>query len=64
MNRKQAFIQAVKSAVAALFGVQSSDQHKQDFDSQTPFPFILAGVIVLVSFVLILSAIVSVVVAE
>lgn len=57
----QSFFQAFKSAIAAFFGVQSSEQHKQDFESQTPFPFILAGVILVISFIFILVAIISVI---
>lgn len=58
---RQSFFQAFKSAIAAFFGVQSSNQHEQDFESETPFPFILAGVILVISFIFILVAVVSVV---
>lgn len=61
MSRATSFFQALKSAMAAFFGVQTSTQHEQDFQSETPFPFILAGVILVVSFVLVLVAIVNVV---
>jgi hypothetical protein len=54
---------AFKSAAAALFGVQSSNNHKSDFESETPFPFILAGVILVIGFILIVAVIVSAVVS-
>lgn len=61
MVKSNNFIEALKSAGAALFGVQNSDKHKQDFQSDTPFPFILAGVILVIGFILVLVAIVDVV---
>jgi hypothetical protein len=63
MSRIKHFTQALKSAMAAFFGVQSSNQHEQDFKSDTPFPFILAGVILLIGFIFILVAIVNAVLA-
>lgn len=61
MNGEASFFQALKSAMAAFFGVQTSSQHEQDFESETPFPFILAGVILVVTFILILVGIVNLV---
>ncbi|MBU2919259.1 MAG: hypothetical protein ACJAZB_000124 [Psychrosphaera sp.] len=59
MSKINVFINAFKSAFSALLGVQNSNNHKQDFESETPFPFILAGVILVIGFILILVAIVS-----
>lgn len=56
-------VQAFKSAAAAFFGVQKSENHKQDFESDTPFPFLLAGVILAIGLVLLLVTIVQVVLA-
>ena len=61
MANPSSFLEALKSAGAALFGVQTSDKHQQDFQAETPFPFILAGVILVIGFILILLAIVDVV---
>jgi|TARA_Y100000034_G_C6786481_1_gene351833 hypothetical protein len=61
MVKSSNFFDALKSAGAALFGVQTSDKHKQDFESETPFPFILAGVILVIGFILAILAIVDVV---
>lgn len=41
----------VLSVVAALFGVQSESNRQQDFDQQSPWPFILGGIIAIVFFV-------------
>ncbi|GAB2990541.1 DUF2970 domain-containing protein [Psychrosphaera aestuarii] len=54
-------IQAFKSVAAAFFGVQKSETHKKDFATDTPFPFILAGVILAVGLVLLLITIVNLV---
>ncbi|GAA0301493.1 DUF2970 domain-containing protein [Psychrosphaera haliotis] len=54
-------IQAFKSAAAAFFGVQKSESHEKDFESETPFPFILAGVILAIGLVLLLVTIVNIV---
>ncbi len=64
MNQNKSFFKALKSAMAAFFGVQSSSQHQQDFESETPFPFILAGVILVISFIFILVAIVNAVLSK
>lgn len=58
-RNRPGLLQAFKSALAALFGVQNSNQHQQDFEAETPFPFILAGVILVVGFVLLLISIVQ-----
>jgi hypothetical protein len=55
-------LDAFKSAASAFFGVQNSKQHQQDFDAETPFPFILAGVILAVGLVLLLVGIVNLVI--
>ena len=62
MSNESSFWQAMKSAASALFGVQNSKQHQEDFDNETPFPFILAGVILVISFLFIVAAIVKAVV--
>ena len=49
--------------MSAFLGIQKADKHKQDFEAETPFPFILAGVIVVVGFILVLATIVKFVLA-
>lgn len=61
VTRKTSLLGAFKSAAAALFGVQNSDSHKSDFESETPFPFILAGVILVIGFIIILVTVVDLV---
>lgn len=62
MSKNTSLWQAMKSAAAAFFGVQNAKNHQQDFESETPFPFILAGVILVISFLLIIAVIVKAVV--
>jgi hypothetical protein len=62
MNKESRFWQAIKSAASAMFGVQNSNNHRKDFESETPFPFILAGVILVISLLFIVAAVVKAVV--
>ena len=62
MAQKPSLFNALGSAMAALLGVQKSEKHQEDFDSETPFPFILAGVIVVIGFILILATIVKIII--
>ena len=62
MSSKVSFKQALKSAAAALFGVQNDKTRQQDFDTSTPFPFILAGVILVIGFLLLVASIVNLVI--
>ena len=59
MGKSSNFWQAFKSACSALFGVQSSQNHQRDFESHTPFPFILAGVILVIGFLLLVAVVVN-----
>ena len=45
-----------------MFGVQNSKNHREDFESETPFPFMLAGVILVISLLFIVAAVVKAVV--
>ncbi|KJG14088.1 hypothetical protein UB37_03210 [Photobacterium iliopiscarium] len=56
-KRYRAVWQIIKSVLAALFGVQSQQQHQQDFKHSSPWPFIVIGGVVIVILVSILIAI-------
>ncbi|PTB33263.1 DUF2970 domain-containing protein [Photobacterium phosphoreum] len=47
----------IKSVLAALFGVQSQQQHHQDFNQSSPWPFIIIGGIIIGGLVITLIAI-------
>lgn len=51
--------QIVKAVAGAMIGVQSEQQRRQDFNSPSPMPYIIAGVIFSLFFVLTLVLIVS-----
>ncbi|WP_448553824.1 DUF2970 domain-containing protein [Thalassotalea montiporae] len=44
--------QTFKSVGAAFFGVQSSTNHKQDFNKGKPLQFILVGLVAVILFVM------------
>ncbi|GGP93218.1 DUF2970 domain-containing protein [Shewanella ulleungensis] len=47
------------STVAAFFGVQTEQNRQQDFQSQSPLPFIIMGIILAIGLVLTLVLIVK-----
>ena len=56
-KRYRAVWQIIKSVLAALFGVQSQQQHQQDFKHSSPWPFIIIGGIIIGVLVITLIAI-------
>ena len=54
---------AICAAAAALFGVQSHKNYKRDFSQQSFVPYVIAGIVMTVAFVLILVIIVNLVIA-
>lgn len=57
------FINVVKSAMAAAFGVQSSKNRERDFKHGKPIHFIIAGVFLTLSFLLLIGLMVKVMIA-
>lgn len=51
--------QIIKAVAGAMIGVQSEQQRRQDFNAQSPIPYIIAGVLFSLFFVLTLVLIVS-----
>jgi len=56
-------LQLLKAVSGALVGVQSEQQREQDFHSQSVLPFLIAGIVGTVLFVLVLLVIVNLVVS-
>jgi uncharacterized membrane protein YidH (DUF202 family) len=52
------------SVIAALFGVQSERNRQQDFNQQSPRPFIIGGIIAIGLFVVLLITITLLVTAK
>lgn len=62
MNKpKPSFLRAFLSVLAAALGVQSKTNLEKDFQQSSPLPFILAGLVFTVIFVLTLVLVVKVV---
>jgi hypothetical protein len=61
MSNKPGLKQIIKAVAGAFIGVQSEQQRQQDFNAQSPLPYIVVGVVMTVLFVAALMIIVSVV---
>jgi len=46
------FLNAIKSVMAAMIGVQKADTLREDFSKKSAMPFIVAGIVMTVLFVL------------
>ncbi|KAE8546634.1 DUF2970 domain-containing protein [Marinobacter nauticus] len=62
-RRVTRLLKLVQSILAAAFGVQSSRRHAEDFNSNSPVPYIVGGVLFTAGFVGILILIVHLVLA-
>ncbi|GGO88200.1 hypothetical protein GCM10011348_43150 [Marinobacterium nitratireducens] len=49
---KGGLLKTLQSVLAAMFGVQSERRRREDFSSEKPWRFILAGLIVAAAFVI------------
>ncbi|MGF1888791.1 DUF2970 domain-containing protein [Photobacterium profundum] len=61
---KEQKIRIAISVIAALFGVQSERNRQQDFNQQSPRPFIIGGIIAIGLFVALLITITLLVTAK
>lgn len=57
------FINVVKSAVAAAFGIQSQANRERDFESGRPMHFIIAGVVTTMLFLFAVGLFVKIMIA-
>ena len=57
-------LKVMQSILAGAFGVQSDKRREEDFSNHSPWPYIIAGVLFTVSFVVALIAIVNLVLAS
>jgi hypothetical protein len=61
MSNKPSLKQIFKAVAGAFIGVQSEQQRQQDFNSQSPLPYIIVGILMTIVFVAGLITLVSVV---
>ncbi len=57
------FINVMKSAIAAAFGVQSSKNRERDFKHGKPIHFIVAGILLTIAFLLLIGLFVRVMIS-
>lgn len=58
MQGKPSLWQVVKSVLAAMFGVQNSQDRERDFTYGNPWMFIVVGIVLVTIFVLVLYGVV------
>jgi len=57
------FFNVLKSAIAAAFGVQSSKNRERDFKHGKPIHFIAAGILLTITFLLLIGLLVKVMIS-
>ncbi|WP_328189916.1 DUF2970 domain-containing protein [Marinobacter sp. OP 3.4] len=58
-KKNPGILKIMQSVLAGAFGVQSGKRHQEDFSSQSPWPYIIAGILFTVGFVVALALIVG-----
>jgi len=61
MSPKPGLKQIIKAVAGAFIGVQSEAQRQQDFNTPSPLPYIIVGVLMTIAFVAALITIVALV---
>ena len=59
MDKAPGFKQVLKAVVGAIVGVQSEQQRQQDFQTTTIWPYLVAGILAVVAFIVLLLLVVS-----
>ncbi|QYJ87894.1 DUF2970 domain-containing protein [Shewanella mesophila] len=62
-TKRQSLIQLLLTTIAAFFGVQTERNRQRDFQSQSPLPFIIMGIVMAIILVISLIFIVKLVLA-
>lgn len=58
-RRKPGLLKVMQSILAGALGVQSTNRHQEDFESGSPWPYIIGGIIFTAGFVVTLILIVN-----
>lgn len=64
MTKAPGFKQVLKAVFGAIVGVQSEQQRQQDFQTTTLWPYLVAGIFAVMTFVVLLLLLVSWVVSN
>lgn len=59
MTKAPGFKQVLKAVFGAIVGVQSEQQRQQDFQTTTIWPYLVAGILAVVAFIVLLLLVVS-----
>ncbi|CAI3803642.1 DUF2970 domain-containing protein [Rheinheimera sp. MM224] len=59
MTKAPGFKQVLKAVFGAIVGVQSEQQRQQDFQTTTIWPYLVAGILAVVAFIVLLLLLVS-----
>jgi uncharacterized membrane protein YidH (DUF202 family) len=59
MDKAPGFKQVLKAVFGAIVGVQSEQQRQQDFQTTTIWPYLVAGILAVVAFIVLLLLVVS-----
>lgn len=63
-RKKPGLLKIMQSILAGALGVQSSNRHQEDFESGSPWPYIIGGILFTAGFVVTLILIVNWVLAS
>ncbi|WP_414707794.1 DUF2970 domain-containing protein [Rheinheimera sp.] len=59
MDKAPGFKQVLKAVLGAIVGVQSEQQRQQDFQTTTIWPYLVAGILAFVAFIVLLLLVVN-----
>jgi len=59
MDKAPGFKQVLRAVLGAIVGVQSEQQRQQDFQTTTIWPYLVAGILAVVAFIVLLLLLVS-----
>lgn len=59
MSKTPGFRQVLKAVFGAIVGVQSEQQRQQDFQTNSIWPYLLAGIVLVFCFILMLLLLVT-----
>lgn len=59
MDKAPGFKQVLKAVLGAIVGVQSEQQRQQDFQTTTIWPYLVAGILAVIAFIVLLLLVVN-----
>ncbi len=59
MAKAPGFTQVLKAVLGAIVGVQSEQQRQKDFQTTTIWPYLIAGILAVLAFIVLLLLLVS-----